>query len=450
MSMMNPLEQSMLSDKKLQSLCFAILELAKKQGASDAEVAVTANKGFSVSVHGGDVETVEYNQDKVIEITVYFGKRSGSASITDVRLEAMQAAVEAACHIAKFTDEDGAAGLADKNELAMHYPQLTLAYPWQLTVDEAIQLAIACEREALSQDKRIMRAEEVSVATIYVITCYATSNGFMGWFAHTRHDMTCILVAKEKEEMQRDYSYTVADDPKLLSPITALAKEAANKTVKRLGARRIPTQKIPVIFAAEEARGLLGHFVGAISGGAIYRRSSYLVDHIGKPVFSPQIHLQEHPHLLHGLGSAPFDDDGVATRENIFVKEGVLQHYALGVYSARKLGMKSTGNAGGTHNMTISTSEHDLPALMREMGRGLLITELMGNGVNILTGDYSRGASGFWIENGEMQYPVQEVTIAGKLPEMYQHIVAVGNDVDRRGNMHTGSILVEEMMVAGD
>lgn len=450
MSMINPLEQTMLSENKLQTICLTILDLAKKQGATSAEVYVTANKGFSVSAHGGEVETVEYNQDKAIEITVYFGKRSGSASISDIRIEAMRAAVEAACHIAKFTDEDPASGLADENELAFHYPKLQLAFPWQITVEDAIQLAIACEREALAQDRRIMRAEEVNVGTIYVGSAYATSNGFLGYYPHTRHEISCVLVAKKGDEMQRDYSYTVAMDPARLASTSTIAKEAAERTVNRLGAKRIPTKKTPVIFAAEEARGLLGHFIGAIAGGAIYRQSSYLVDHIGKQVFSPHIKLQEHPHLEHGLGSAPFDDDGVATRENTFVEDGVLKHYALGVYSARQLGLHTTGNGGGIHNLSINTGDKSLSALMQAMDTGLLITELMGQGVNILTGDYSRGAGGYWIENGKVQYPVQEITIAGKLPEMYQHIVEVGNDVDKRGNIHTGSILIEEMMVAGD
>lgn len=450
MSMSNPLEQSIFQETKMQSICQAILELAKKQGATSAEVGVGANKGFSVSVHGGDVETIEYHQDKAIEIMVYFGKRRGSASITDIRMEAIRAAVDAACHIAKFTDEDPAAGLADKSELALHYPHLQLAFPWNISVEDAIKLACECEAVALQQDKRILRAEEVNVVTMYVASIYANSNGFMGYFPHTRHELSCVLVSKEKDEMQRDYSYTIADDPNRLQPASDVAKQAAERAVKRLGAKRISTQRAPVIYAAEEARSLLGHFASAISGGAIYRKASYLVDKLNTPVFAPHIRLQEHPHLAHGLGSSPFDNDGVATRENIFVDNGILQTYALGVYSARKLGMKTTGNAGGTHNLTISTGNKNLKELIKTMDKGLLITEMMGQGVNTLTGDYSRGAAGFWVENGEVQYPVHEVTVASKLPDIYKNIVEVGCDVDKRGNIHTGSILISDMMIAGD
>lgn len=448
--MKNELEQApLLNEATLQSLCQTILTEAKRAGADQAEVSAAANKGFSVTALQGEVETVEYNQDKVIEITVYFGKRRGSASISDMRPQAIQAAVEAACHIAKFTDEDPYAGLADKEELAFHYPKLSLAFPWQLSVEDAIQLAIECEREALSHDKRIMRAEEVSVATGQVLSVYANSNGFLGYFPHTRHEISCVLVAKEGDEMQRDYSYTVAADPRLLLPPSVIAKEAAERTVKRLGARRIPTQKVPVLYLAEEARSLLGHFASAIHGGHIYRKSSFLVDQIGKDIFPKHIHLQEQPHLPHGLGSAPFDNDGVATRANRFIEAGKLTQYALSVYAARKLNMKTTGNAGGVHNLTITTGTKDLPALLRSMEKGLLITEMMGHGVNLVTGDYSRGAGGYWVENGEIQYPVQEVTVAGNLQTIFQQVVEVGNDVDVRGNVHTGSILIAEMMVAG-
>lgn len=444
------MDEIITKSNELQLLCQDVLKEAARLGADSSEVNISVNKGFSVTAHDGDVETVEYNQDKIIEITVFFGKRSGQASISDMRPEATRAAVEAACHIAKFTDQDPAAGLADKNELAFHYPKLDLAHPWGLSVEKAIEMAIQCEREGMSVDKRIMSAEASTVATVDALTLHANSLGFMGVFPYSRHEISCVLVAKEGDEMQRDYGYTVATDAKQLVSVSEIAKIAAERTVNRLGARRLKTMKAPVIFAAEEARGLLGHFVAAISGGSLYRKSSFLLDHLDKKIFPDFVHIQEQPHLDRALGSAPFDDDGVLTRDNVFIENGILQKYALGVYSARKLGMQTTGNGGGIHNLTIRTGNKDLKALLKTMDRGLLITEMMGNGVNLVTGDYSRGVGGYWVENGEIQYPVQEITIAGRLQDMYARIREVGNDVDVRGNVRTGSILIEEMMIAGE
>jgi len=446
---MTEIEHLMSNANGLQSLAQSILQEAKRCGAGEAEVSVSANKGFTVTARDADVETVEYNQDKVIEISVLFGKRSGSASISDVRPEAVKAAVEAACHIAKFTGEDPDAGLADKAELAFHYPALDLAFPWALTVEQAIELACQCEREALAYDKRIMSAEEATVTTGEAVTVYANSHGFVGVVPYTRHDISCVLVAKDGEEMQRDYAYSVSADPSMLESISHIAREAAERTVRRLGARPIKTTKAPVIYIAEEARGLLGHFTAAIQGGSLYRKSSFLVDHLDKKIFSDFVHIQEQPHLARALGSTPFDGDGVATRANVFVDHGVLRSYALGVYAARKLGMKTTGNAGGVHNLVIQPGNKDLAALLKAMGTGLLVTETMGQGVNIVTGDYSRGVGGFWVENGEIQFPVQEVTVAGKLQDIYGRMVEVGSDVDVRGNIRTGSILIEEMMIGG-
>lgn len=443
-------QQAFINPTELQSIAQDILKEAARCGAQQAEVSMAANKGFTVTAHDGDVETVEYNQDKVIEITVYFGQRTGSASLSDLRPEAIRAAVEAACHIAKFTDSDPAAGLADKSEMALSLPSLDLAHHWDVSVEKAIQLACECEREALAHDKRIMSAEEATVATIDVYNLYANSHGFMGGFPYTRHEISCVLVAKDRHDMQRDYSYTQATDPRQLESVAQVAKQAAERTLRRLGARRVKTMKAPVIFAAEEARGLIGHFMAAISGGSIYRKSSFLVDHLGKKVFPDWMHIQEQPHLLKALGSAPFDDDGVLTRNNIFVEDGVLRTYALGSYSARKLGMQTTANAGGVHNLVVRPGNKDLASLLETMGTGLLVTELMGQGVSIVTGDYSRGVGGFWVENGQIQFPVHEITIAGKLQEMYQRIIEIGNDVDVRGNVRTGSILIEEMMIAGE
>lgn len=445
---MNDIEK-LLSSNHLQSISQDILKEAARLGASEAEVSIAANKGFTVRAQGGDVETVEYNQDKVVEITVYFGKRTGTSSLSDLRSEAIRAGVEAACHIAKFTDEDPVAGLAAKEELAFHYPKLDLAYPWSISVEKAIELACQCEREALAYDKRIMSAEDVSVGTSEAINIYANSHGFIGHYPVSHHEMSCVLIAKEGDEMQRDYSYTIAADPALLESTSNIAKQAAERSVRRLGARRLSTMKAPVIFAAEEARGLMGHFAAAIQGSSLYRKASFLVDHLDKQIFPAFMHIQEQPHLSKALGSAPFDEDGVATRANVFIEDGILRNYSLSVYSAKKLGMKTTGNNGGMHNLIVKLGDKNLPQLLKAMGTGLLVTELMGQGVNMITGDYSRGAGGYWVENGEIQYPVHEITIAGKLQDMYARIAEIGNDVDTRGNIRTGSILLEEMMIAG-
>ncbi len=447
---MNELKAATYSAKELEDVAASILAEAKRLGADQAAVGIGANKGFTVNARNGEVETVEYHQDKGIDISVLFGKRNGSASISDLRPQAVHDAVAAACHIAKFTDADPTAGLADKSELAFNYPEINLSYPWAITVEQAIELAIACEKEAMAVDKRIMSAEASSVSTLQAVTLYANSHGFFGHYPFTRHDMTCILVAKDKDEMQRDYSYTVSCNPNKLESISQIANAAAKRTINRLGARKIATMKAPIILAAEEARGLLGHFASAITGGALYRKSSFLLDHLNKKIFPDFIHISEQPHLPDALGSSPFDNDGVLTRPNVFIEDGILRNYALSVYSARKLGMKTTGNAGGMHNLTIKPGTQDLAALIKMMHRGLLVTEMMGSGVNLVTGDYSRGVGGFWIENGEIQFPVQEITIAGKLQDMYGRIQAVGNDVDVRGNIRTGSILIEEMMIAGE
>lgn len=436
--------------QEFETLAKEILQEAKKHGAEQAEVSIGTNHGFSVTAHAGEVETVEYNQDKVIEITVYMGKRRGSSSLSDTRQEAVNDAVAAACHIAKYTDSDPAAGLAEKEELAFDYPKLDLAFPWNVSVEQAIEMACQLEREAKAHDKRIMCAEAASVATANSWHLYANSHGFLGFFPYTRHDITCILVAKDDNGMQRDYSYSVSADPSKLESISNLAAEAASRTVQRLGARKLKTMKTPVIYLAEEARGLLGHFAGAIQGGNLYRKSSFLVDHLGKQIFPKFVQIEEQPLLSFGLGSTPFDNEGVTTRNNVFIEDGILRSYSLGVYSARKLGMKTTGNSGGMHNLTIKPGNKDLTGLLKTMGKGLLITEMMGNGVNLVTGDYSRGVGGYWVENGEIQFPVQEITVAGRLQEMYARIAEVGNDVDGRGNIRTGSILIEEVTVAGE
>lgn len=438
-----------LNINQLQTLAESILHQALRHGATQAEVSIDGNKGFSVTARNGDVETVEHHNDKLIDISVYFGQRSGSASISDMRPEAVTAAVKAACHIAKFTDADPALGLAEKEELAFTYPTLNLAQHWSMTVEQAIDLACQCEKEALSYDKRIVSAEAVGVTTSEMLHLYANSQGFMGFYPHSSHEISCILIARQGEDMQRDYSYTTAVDPSLLESFQYVAHTAAKRTVQRLGAKRLSTRKAPVIFVAEEARGLLRHFAQAVQGGNLYRKSSFLIDHLGKQIFPAFVQLQEQPHLPLAAGSVPFDSEGVATRPNIFIENGVLTNYALGVYSARKLGMKSTGNAGGMHNLILKPGEKDLADLIKMMDRGLLVTETMGQGVNLVTGDYSRGAGGYWIEHGEIQYPVQEVTIAGRLQDMFLRFREAGKDVDVRGNIRTGSILIDEMTIAG-
>jgi PmbA protein len=441
--------QANFSLDELKTLTADILAEATRQGADTAEVEVGVNKGFSVTVRKGDVESLEYNQDKVIDIAVYFGHKTGAVSLTDVRPEAIREAVRAACNIARFTGEDPHSGPAEKDLLAFNYPQLDLGGAWSVSVPQAIELALNCEAQALAKDKRITNSEGVTIVTSDANHVYGNTLGFIGGFPVHRHEVSCVLIATQDDDMQRDYSYTVASDPHLLEPIAFVASQAAERTIRRLGAHRLTTRRVPVIFVAEEARGLLGSFVSAISGGNLYRKSSFLLDHLNKPIFPSHIKLDERPHLAKALGSAPFDDDGVATRNNVFVDDGILRSYVLGVYSARKLNLQTTGNAGGVHNLHVSTGKKNLAELLKTMGTGLLVTELMGQGVNLVTGDYSRGAAGFWVENGEIQYPVEEITIAGNLRDMYAQIVEVGGDIDKRGNIQTGSILVESMMVAG-
>jgi PmbA protein len=446
---MSHLVPAEFNQESLTIIVKSILQEALSQGATSAEVDVGVNKGFSVTARKGDVESVEYNQDKALDITCYVGKRTGSASLSDLRPDAIRSAVQAAINIAKFTDEDPFTGLAEKELMAFNYPPVDVSYPWHISVEEAIELAKACEAKAVAKDKRITNSEGAVVSTIDVKHVYGNTEGFIGFFPVTRHEISCVLIAKKGDEMQRDYSYTVACDPTLLESIDVIANQAVDRTVRRLGAQRLSTCRVPVIFAADEARGLLGHFIGAISGGNLYRKTSFLLDHLGKPIFPSHVKIDERPFLPKGLGSSPFDDDGVATRQNVFIEDGILKSYCLGVYSARKLNMQTTGNAGGVHNLFINTGKKDLAGLLKTMNKGLLVTELMGQGVNLVTGDYSRGAAGFWVENGEIQYPVEEITIAGNLREMYANLVEVGNDVDQRGNIKTGSILLEQMMIAG-
>ncbi|SNY58351.1 microcin-processing peptidase 1. Unknown type peptidase. MEROPS family U62 [Arsukibacterium tuosuense] len=427
----------------------AVLARAKELGASSAEASMSRTRGLSVETRHGEVETVEFNQDGGLGISLYFGQRKGSASTADLSPQALERAVAAAADIARYTSEDPHAGVAEASWLEFSPPDLDLFYPDSISTELAISLCAGAEEAAFATDKRITNSEGASFSSHQGLKVYGNSHGQLVGYPSSRHSFSCVMIGEQDDDMQRDYSFTVARQySKLLDP-KQIGREAALETVARLGARQLPTQKVPVIFRADIASSLFGHLVSAISGGSIYRKSSFLLDKVGKQVMAAGVTVQEQPHLTQALASSPFDAEGVKTRDLAVIENGVLNTYLTTSYSARKLGMASTGHAGGIHNWLISHGNDDLAALCRQMGKGLLVTELMGQGVNTVTGDYSRGASGFWVENGEIQFPVAEVTIAGNLADMFMNIAAVGNDVDRRGGVLTGSVLISQMQVAG-
>lgn len=434
----------------LQNLTADVLAEAKSQGASSAEAGVSFGAGLSVTVRLGEVETLEFNRDRGLAVTVYFGQRKGSASTSDWSAAAVRETVAAACDIARFTAEDDCAGLADAELMVRDIPDLDLCHPWDITPEAAIDLARSCEAQALNFDPRIVNSEGGSVFSHQGMTFYGNSHGFLGGYAGTRHSISCSVIGRHGEGMQRDYWYSAARDRADLEPAEVVGRTAAERTVRRLDARRLSTRQAPVIFAAEIATGILGHMVSAVRGGKLYRKASFLLDHLGKQIFPEWVQVREQPHLAKALGSAPFDNEGVATRERDLIRGGILQGYVLDSYSARKLAMQTTGNAGGVHNLSIACGDKDLTGLLREMGTGLLVTEVMGQGINYVNGDYSRGATGFWVEGGEIQYPVEEITIAGNMADMFRKLVAVGNDVDQRGNIRSGSLLIEQMTIAGE
>jgi len=436
--------------EQLQAATEKVLQLAKSKGASAADAAANLDQGLSVTVRLGDVETVELHRDRGLNIAVYFGQSRGSASTTDLSIEALTSTVEAACAIASQTSPDPAAGLADPERMATDIKDLDVWHPWALDTQTAIEIGHRCETAARDADTRISNSEGATVNSHQGIRVYANSHGFIGTEWGTGHGISCSLLAGAGDAMQRDYWYSSALDASDLDTPEAVGMETARRTVARLGARGVRTGQAPVLFAAPVARGLLGHFISAISGGALYRRASFLLDRVDTQVFSPAIELIESPHMLKASGSANFDNEGVATQPRTLVEAGVLQGYVLGSYSARKLGLETTANAGGVRNLCLKSTTGDLQSMLHQMGTGLLVTELMGQGVNGVTGDYSRGASGFWIENGVVAWPVQEITIAGNLDRMFQNIVAVGDDIDKRGNIRCGSILIDEMMIAGE
>jgi PmbA protein len=434
----------------LQNIALDVLACARESGASAAETEVSEGFGQGVSVRRGEVENIEYNRDKGVGVTVYLGQRRGHASTSDFSEQAVRDTVRAALSIARFTAPDDCAGLADPEMLAREFPDLDLYHPWTLPVDEAIERARACEAAALAVDPRITNSEGATVSTQQSHFIYANSHGFVGGFPSSRHSMMCSVIAGAGDEMQRDDWYSIARAADDLEPGEAVGRRAGERCVRRLGARRIETTECPVLFEAPMAASLLGHFVSAVSGGSLYRKTSFLLDSLGQRIFSPLVQIRDLPDVRRGLASSAFDDEGVATQRRDVVRNGVLQGYFLGSYSARKLGLRSTGNAGGNHNLILDSTGEDFGMLVRRMGRGLLVTELLGMGVNNVTGDYSRGAAGFWVEGGELAYPVQEITIAGNLKDMFQGILAVGSDVLVRGSRQCGSVLIDRMTVAGE
>ncbi|MQR01734.1 metalloprotease PmbA [Glaciimonas soli] len=446
------------SQDQLQQLSQDVLRYAREKGASHASVDISEGSGLSVAVRKGSIETIEQNKDKGMGVTVYLGEeghtRRGNASTSDFSAKALQDTVEAAYNIARFTAEDDCAGLPDADDLEMHPRDFKLCSPWLISAEEAVELAKRGEAAAFAVDKRITNSEGAGVYAQQSHFISANTRGFMGGYPFSRHTISVAPIAGKGSKMQRDDWYSSMRDPKKLAKPEAIGRYAAERALARLNARQLDTRKCPVLFDAPLAAGLLGAFVQAVSGGALYRKSTFLLDSLGKTVFAPHIQIVEDPHVIGAVGSAPFDDEGVKTHQRDVVKDGVVQGYFLSTYSARKLGMKTTGNAGGSHNLSITSSltkpGDNFKTMLKKLHTGLLVTELMGQGVNYVTGDYSRGASGFWVENGVIQYPVEEITIAGNMKDMLTQIVAIGSDTLIRGTKETGSILIESMTVAGN
>ncbi|MDX2370047.1 MAG: metalloprotease PmbA [Colwellia sp.] len=434
-----------------------VLELAKSLGADGAEVAMSRQQGLSVGTRLGEVENVEFTNDGALGITVYQQGRKGSASTADLSEKALAQAVEAAVNIAKYTSVDDCSGLADKALLAMQPINLDLYHPKELTTEQAIEIAKECEQSALESDSRITNSDGASLDCFSGFKVYGNSHGQLVGYPSSRHSLSCVVIAGSDDEMQRDYAYDVNRDFTLLDSGISIGKKAASETLSRLNPQKISTQKVPVLFRADIANTLWGHFIAAISGGNLYRKSSFLLDAIGKDVFPNFLSIQERPHIKKALASSAFDSEGILTQDRDIIIDGALQTYLLTSYSARKLGLTTTGHAGGIHNWQVKDKNThtkgdvtaDFDAMLKTLGTGLLVTELMGQGVNVVNGDYSRGAAGFWVENGELAYPVSEITIAGNLTQMFKGIIAVGSDIDKHGSIGTGSILIDEMQVAG-
>lgn len=438
-----------LGQQELEDIIAATLVEARRSGVDQAEVAVSHDIGLAATVRLGDVENLEYTNDRGIGITVYCGSRKGSASTSDISRDAIREAVGKACTFANYTAEDKYAGLADADRMCTEVPDLDLDHPWNLDATAAIELALACEASALGHDKRISNSEGATAWTNRGVRAYGNTHGFVGSYAKTSHSLSCAVLGVADGDMERDYYYSSARDPADLETAENIGVKAATRALQRLGARKIKTTRAPVLFTPELARGFMGHAIGALSGSAQYRRSSFLLDAVGEKIFPEFINIEERPHIPKGMASAPYDGEGVATYDRDIVTDGVLQGYVLSSYSARRLGLETTANAGGAQNLNVPGNVAGLEALLADMGTGLLVEELIGQGVNTVTGDYSRGAVGHWVENGEISYPVHEVTIAGNLRDLYARIVAVGRDQDLRGGIRCGSVLVDEMTVAG-
>ena len=439
---------------ELESLAQSALERARRAGASGCDCEVSEGYGLTVTVRKGKPDTIEHNRDRAIGVSVYFGERPrvrrGHASTSDFSRAALEQTVDAAVAIARHTAEDDCAGLPDAELLAREQPELDLFHPWAISTEEAVDLAKRCEAAAFAVSKKIRNSEGASVSAQQTQFVLANSLGFMGGFPGSRHWLSCAVIAEDKGLMQRDDWFSASRVPGQLAEPRALGRYAGERARARLGARKIATTQAPVLFEAPVAIGLIGHFISAVNGGNLYRKTSFLVDSLGKEVFSRLVTIDERPLEHKGMASSPFDEEGVATRERSIVRDGVVEGYFLGSYAARKLGMKSTGSAGGHHNLIVKSEGPDFAGMLKKMARGLLVTELLGQGVNLVTGDYSRGAAGYWVENGVIAYPVEEITIAGNLKEMFKQIVAIGSDVVLRSGRSSGSILLERMTIAGD
>jgi len=439
-----------LGQQELESLVQMALEEATRQGVDQVEVAASHDMGLTTTARLGDVENLEFTNDRGLGITVFKNHRKGNASTSDVSPESVREAVLKACAFATYTAEDEHSGLADAELMCTEIKDLDLDHPWHIDSAKAIELAIECERAALDSDERLNNSEGATVSTNRSARAYANSHGFVGSYSKSSHSMSCVVLGSVNGDMERDYHYSAARDASELESAAQIGRKAAEKTVRRLGARKIKTTKVPVLFTPELARGFIGHAIGAISGGAQYRRASFLLDAVGEQLFPEFVSIHERPHLPKAMSSVAYDSEGVATYDRDIVAAGVLSGYVLSSYSARRLGLQTTANAGGAQNLIVPGNSEDMAALIKQMGTGLLVEELIGQGVNPVTGDYSRGAVGHWVENGEIQFPVHEVTIAGNLRDLYGRIAAIGNDQDIRGGIRCGSLLVEEMTVAGD
>lgn len=434
--------------QELESIAHKTFELIRKNGADCAELSLGLTQGVALEIRNQAVETLEFNCDKGLSITIYRGKRKGYASTTDVSEDGLKNTVNAAISIANYTAEDRCSGLADKEKLATEFPDLKLYHPWDTSVDEMIDVAMTSEKAALDYDQRISNSNGSSISTYEGLSLLANTHGFMGFNRGTRHSLSTVVIANDNDGMQRDYYFSSNRDSNLLLTPQEVGEKAAQKTLAKLNARAPDTGLFKVLFSPEMARTIIGHFLGGIKGGQLYRKTSFLVDALGKEIFPSWINISENPHLLNGHGSKNFDSEGVATKRKKFIEDGKICNYILSSYSARRLGMETTGNAGGVSNIMMSHQDQTQQELIQSISKGLLVTELMGQGVNMVTGDYSRGASGYWIENGKIVHPVKGVTIAGNLKEMFSNIKTMGNDIDKRSSIFTGSLLIDGMTVA--